>query len=136
MSYIKKIVTLLWIIFVFWTSGWLFLWPSFVFWIFFLYRAMPSETYSCIFNSDLGNAILYLGIISLVFLAFGFVWSKIVLILSEVIHGQHYSDMTRNPKFSNLSTGLSKIPLWSVCAGLLFNTVSVVYQRGLCVSWF
>jgi hypothetical protein len=137
MSFVEKIVTLLWIAFVFWTSGWLFLWTYIIFQIFFLYRASSGESYSCVFGTGLQEAILCFGIISLVFLIIGFIWSKIVLLVSESIHGQHYSDMTHNPKFSKLSVGLSKIPSWSVCAGLLFNAVYVVYgQSRLCGNWF
>jgi hypothetical protein len=137
MSFINKIVTLLWIVFVFWTSVWLFLWTYIIFQMFFLYRAMSSESYSCVFGNGLKEVILCFGIISLVFLTFGFIWSKIVLLVSESIHGQYYSDMTHNPKFSNLSVGLSKVVSSSVCIGLLFNTVYVVFWKSrLCGNWF
>jgi hypothetical protein len=137
MSLIKKTITLLWIVFVFWTSGWLFLWTHIIFNISFLYRATSSENYRCVFGTGIQEAILGFGIISLVFLTLGFIWSKIVSIVSEWIHGQRYSGMTRNPKFSNLSVGLSKIPSWSIYAGLLFNTVYVVYGKsGVCGNLF
>jgi hypothetical protein len=136
MSLTKKTITLLWIVFVFWTSGWLFLWTHMIFSISFLYRAMSSESYRCVFGTGIQEVTLGFGIISLVFLTLGFIWSKIVLIVSELIHRQDYSGMTPNPKFSNLSVGLSKIPSWSIYAGLLFNTVYVVYWKsGLCGNW-
>ncbi len=120
-----KIITLLWISFVFWTIYLLLIAMYVVFLLCFLWS--DSGQYSC-FISDIQRSILFLGIISLVFITIGFIWSKIVLVMSELIQGKYYSDMTYQNKFSNLSKGLSKITLWSIYVGLLVNTIYVIQK--------